>query len=238
MVMATAPTTIISEAIGNRQCGRRPAILRKMPVAGRGRTCVLVSLALGGVIATTAAQKPTPGVPTKPGPAVACAAELGAGLKTKRLFCDIVVAKDRTDSISITLPPHRGAATLSFDLHNRFGIPEAGTPPDRVYARHEAVVAVVAPGGALVDRLVVRGEFRGTDSLFDRIGGGSGPGGAKAIGPGPIESIKVTIPATLSAIGIVGVKLTVMTTRGTDVFDSPGRPVAIASNFKVEYTPK
>jgi hypothetical protein len=204
------------------------------------RGLALVVLACGGAIATPSArqthQEPT--AAPKAGPAVACAADLGQGLKTKRQFCDIVVAKDRTDSISITLPPHRGAASLTFDLHNRFGIPEPGTAPDRAYARHVAVVAVVAPGGSVVARLVVEAEYRNTGSLFDRIGGGSGPGGAKAIGPGPVESIKVAIPAALSAVGIVGVKLTVTTSRGTDVFDSPGRPVAIASNFKVEFTPK
>jgi hypothetical protein len=194
-----------------------------------------------GAMSVLSAQRPTAppaAAAPKAGPAVACAEELGSGLKTKRQFCDIVVGKDKTDSISVTLPPHKGTATLTFDLHNRFGIPEPGTPPERVYAKHEAVVAVVAPGGSVLSRLVVQGEFRGVATLFDRIGGGSGPGGAKAIGPGPIEPIKVTIPAALSSVGIVGVKLTVTTGRGTDVFDSPGRPVAIASNFKVEFTPK
>jgi hypothetical protein len=202
---------------------------------------VAASVALASAVAILNAQRATPppaAAPPKASPAVACAEELGSGLKTKLQFCDIVVGKDKADSISVTLPPHKGTSTLTFNLHNRFGIPEAGTPADRAYAKHEAVVAVVAPGGSVVQRLVVQGEFRGVATLFDRIGGGSGPGGAKAIGPGPIEPIKVTIPAVLSAVGIVGVKLTVTTSRGTDVFDSPGRPVAIASNFKVEFTPK
>jgi hypothetical protein len=208
-----------------------------MTVWSKVRALALVSLMMGE--AAVAAQRAATTPPAaKAGPAVACADELGAGIKTKRLFCDIVVGKDKSDSISITLPPHKGPATLSFDLHNRFGIPEAGTPPDRAYARHEAVVAVVAPGGTVISRLVVEGEFRGLTSLFDRLAGGSGPGGAKALGPGPLEPIKVPLASTISAVGIVGVKLTVTTSRGTDVFDSPGRPVAIASNFKVEFTPK
>jgi hypothetical protein len=190
------------------------------------------------VTVTAGAQRASTPPAPKAGPAVACAAELGTGLKTKRQFCDIVISKDTTRSINITLPPHKGAATLTFDLHNRFGSPEAGTPPEKAYAKHVAIVAVMAPTGTVVSRLVVEGEFRGMASLFDRIGGGSGPGGAKAIGPGPLEPIHVTIPATLSSIGIVGVKLTVTSMRGTDAFDSPGLPVAIASNFKVEYTPK
>jgi hypothetical protein len=209
-----------------------------MTVTGSVRALVLVTIACAGGIATLAADGQTTGAASKPGPAVACVGDLGQGLRTKRQFCDVIVGKDRTDSISITLPPHKGAASVTFDLHNRFGIPEAGTPPERAYARHLAVVAVVAPGGSVVARLVVEGEFRSAASLFDRIGGGSGPGGAKAIGPGPAEPIRVAIPAALSAFGVVGVKLTVTTGRGTDVFDSPGRPVAIASNFKVEYTPK
>jgi hypothetical protein len=229
--------------MGRAQCtsAARIAILPEMVLSTRTRAVFVAGLVLSSTVMSASAQRQatTPAaVPAKSGPAVACAEELGSGLKTKRQFCDIVVGKDKADSISITLPPHKGTASLTFDLHNRFGIPEAGTPPDRIYAGHEAVVAVVAPGGAVLTRLVVRGEFRGMASLFDRIGGGSGPGGAKAIGPGPIESVKVTIPATLSAVGVVGVKLTVTTIRGTDVFDSPGRPVAIASNFKVEFTAK
>lgn len=202
-----------------------------------GAAAIVWISVLGILTVTAGAQRATTPAP-KSGPAVACAAELGAGLKTKRQFCDIVISKDTTRSINITLPPHKGAATLTFDLHNRFGSPEAGTPADKMYAKHVAVVAVVAPNGAIVARLVVEGEFRGLTSLFDRIGGGSGPGGAKAIGPGPLEPIHVTIPSTLSSVGIVGVKLTVTTLRGSDAFDSPGLPVAIASNFKVEYTPK
>jgi hypothetical protein len=202
------------------------------------RALALVIVACGGAIATLSADRQATSATSKPGPAVACAADLGQGLRTKRQFCDIIVAKDRTESISITLPPHRGAASLTFDLHNRFGIPEAGTTPGRAFARHVAVVAVIAPGGLVLARLVDEGEFRNTGSLFDRIGGGSGPGGAKAIGPGPVEAVKVAIPGALAAVGIVGVKLTVTTSRGTDAFDAPGVPVAIASNFKVEFTPK
>jgi hypothetical protein len=212
-----------------------------MKTSGCVRVLALVGIVCCGAMATISAERQAhqeAGAPAKAGPAVACAADLGLGLKTKRQFCDIVEATDRTDSISITLPPHRGPAALTFDLHNRFGIPEPGTPPERAYARHVAVVAVVAPGGSVVARLVVEGEYRNTGSLFDRIGGGSGPGGAKAIGPGPVEPIRVAIPAALSAIGIVGVKLTVTTSLGTQAFDAPGRPVAIASNFKVEFTPK
>lgn len=209
-----------------------------MTVTESVRALVLVSIACAGGVATLAAAGQTTGGASKAGPAVACAGDLGQGFRTKRQFCDVIVGKDRTDSISITLPPHKGASSLTFDLHNRFGLPEAGTPPEHAYARQLAVVAVIAPGGSVVARLVVEGEFRSAASLFDRIGGGSGPGGAKAIGPGPAEPIRVAIPAALSAVGIVGVKLTVTTSRGTDVFDSPGRPVAIASNFKVEYTPK
>jgi hypothetical protein len=205
--------------------------------------CLALSVLNGGLLAQRPTAPPPSTTATTPAPkttaSVACTAELGAGLKTKRSFCDVVIAKDKSESISVTLPPHKGTATLSFDLHNRFGSPEAGAGSASAYARHEAVVAVVGgPTAAVLQRLVVRGEYRGPASLFDRIGGGSGPGGAKVIGPGPAESVRVTIPATLSAVGVVGLKLTVTTSRGTDVFDSPGLPVAIASNFKVEFTPK
>jgi hypothetical protein len=41
----------------------------------------------------------------------------------------------------------------------------------------------------------------------------------------------------VSEIGIVGVRLEVLTRNGRDTFDTPGRPVAIVSNLRIEYRP-
>mgnify|MGYP001370439253 CR=1 FL=1 len=42
----------------------------------------------------------------------------------------VIVASVAADSVSVAIPPHTGAATLSFDLHNRFTVPagQVGAP--------------------------------------------------------------------------------------------------------------
>ena len=44
---------------------------------------------------------------------------LGEGVKTKLTFCDVLIGRDPAGGIIITLPPHTGPVTLTFDLHNR-----------------------------------------------------------------------------------------------------------------------
>ena len=46
----------------------------------------------------------------------------------------------------------------------------------------------------LLSRAVILNEFRTEADLFDRISGGSGPGGLKAVAPTGIEAIEVVIP--------------------------------------------
>jgi hypothetical protein len=48
----------------------------------------------------------------------------------------------------------------------------------------------------------------------------------------------VPIPPGLTSVGIVGIRLDVLTAAGSDSFDTPGRPIAIVSNMQVEYTPR
>jgi hypothetical protein len=170
--------------------------------------------------------------------AVACAADLGAGVKSRRQFCDVIVATTGAGSVSMDIPAHTGAATLRFDLHNRFTVPAAIVPPSVAFMRHAALVAVVGPTGTVIDRAGVVHEYRTTDDLFDRIGGGGRAGGVKAVAPGPAEAVRVTIPPGVSSIGIVGTRLHVLTRAGDETFDSPGRPVAIVSNLRIEYTPR
>ena len=169
---------------------------------------------------------------------VECAAPLGAGLKTKRAFCDVLIAASPADSISIAVPPHTGSATLRFDLHNRFTVPAIVVPGALTFARHEAIVSVVRPTGSVISKAAVVREFRSIDDLFDQIGGGANPGGVKAVAPGQGEPVRVTIPTGLTSVGIVGARLAVLMRTNQEVFDTPGRPVAIVSNVRLEYRPR
>ena len=80
-------------------------------------------------------------------------------------------------------------------------------------------------------------EFRTVQDLFDRISGGGRLGGVKSVAPGQAESVRVTIPPNVDAVGIVGVRLQLLSRSVSDTFDAPGRPIAIVSNLRIEYTP-
>jgi len=168
---------------------------------------------------------------------VNCAAELGIGVKTRRAFCDVLIGTRPAESVALVIPPHTGSATLQFDLHNRFTVPAVAIPGPLTFARHEAVISVIRPTGDVLQRAAVVREFRTPGDLFDQIAGGSRPGGVKAIGPGQAEPIRFTVPAGVASVGIVGMRLKVLTRASEEVFETPGRPVAIVSNVRVEYRP-
>ncbi len=166
----------------------------------------------------------------------ACAADLGAGVSTGRSFCDVIIATKPADSIEIRVPPHRGAAKLLFDLHNRVAVPPDSRATPQTFSRSTAIVAVIGPKGE-IGRGATVSEFRKAADLFDRIGGGPS-GGPKTVAPGPASPVDVTIPAGVTSVGIVGVRLEVLTALGKQAYDTPGRPIAIMSNLRVEYTPR
>ena len=168
---------------------------------------------------------------------VQCAADLGTGVKSRRTFCDVLVANTPAGSVMMTIPPRTGAATLHFDLHNRFTVPALAVPALLAFARHEAMVRVIQPAGDVIGSAAVLREFRSVTDLFDQIGGGGRPGGVKAVAPGAAEAVRFTIPASVSTVGIVGVRLKVLTRAGDETFEAPGRPVAIVSNLRIQYTP-
>ncbi len=168
--------------------------------------------------------------------AAACAAELGTGLSTGRSFCDVIIASKAADSIDLKVPAHRGTARLRFDLHNRVAVPPEDGAMPQVFVRNTAIVAAIGPKGE-IGRGVATSEFRRAADLFDRIGGGRA-GGAKMVAPGPATPVDLTIPAGVTSVGIVGVRLETLTTLGTQTYDTPGRPIAIVSNPRVEYTPR
>jgi hypothetical protein len=166
-----------------------------------------------------------------------CAADLGAGSASGREFCDVIIAPAGAGSIGMTIPRHTGAATLFVDLHNRFTVLPDVHDPSQAFVRHTAIIAVVRPNGQVIDRAAVQHEYRTVADVFDRIVG-AGPGGFKTVAPGKPDAVRITIPAGVSSIGIVGQRLEIMTRTTLASFDTPGRPIAIASNWRIEYRPR
>jgi hypothetical protein len=73
--------------------------------------------------------------------------------------------------------------------------------------------------------------------LFDRVSGGAGPGGVKAVAPVGAERIVMTLAERVTEVAIVGEKLVVDNLEGRQVYSVPGRPVANVSNPTVEFRP-
>lgn len=187
--------------------------------------------------ARTRAAAPAP-VKTEPA-MVMCPQVLGTGVQTKRQFCDVPIGRDAAMGIVIPLPPHTGPLTLTFDLHNRHTYSEELAKTNRGYRRYTATTGVFAMDNTLLSWAVVQSEFRTAKDLFDRVTGGSGPAGVKAVAPTGVESIVVTIPddETTPSLSILGYKLTEARLDGTDTFTAPGRPVAVVSNVMLTYRP-
>ena len=87
-------------------------------------------------------------------------------------------------------------------------------------------------------RPVVLAEFRTEADLVDRVSGGAGPGGVKAVVPIGGEAIRVTVPQGVGEISIVGLELQVQRVDGRETFTTPGRPIAVISDVQVEYQPR
>ena len=65
----------------------------------------------------------------------------------------------------------------------------------KAYARYRAGIGVLSMKGDLLARGAVEAEFRTAADLFDRIGGGAGPGSLKAVAPAGREQVFITVPA-------------------------------------------
>jgi len=202
--------------------------------------CALVT---GSAVAQTARKKPAPVPPPPATPKieaaeVTCASPLGTGVKTLRTFCDVPIGRTSGDGILITLPPHKGTAVLTFDLHNRQTYSEEQVKARRSYARLTATVGVMTLDNTLVTRAVVQNEFRTAADLFDRIGGGAGPGGLKAVAPTGAEPVRLELPENINDVCVLGERLGVRRLDADETFTAPGRPIALISNVMVEYTPQ
>ena len=167
-----------------------------------------------------------------------CPSLLGNGVQTERSFCDVLTGRDTAAGIIIELPRHRGEVTLTFDLHNRHTYSEELIRTNRAYRHYTATIGVLTADNTLLTRAVVQNEFRTAADLVDRVSGGAGPGGVKAVAPTGTESITLIIPAAEKTVSILGEKLAVIRIDGTDNFSAPGRPVAIISNVMLRYRPR
>src|SRR5215468_8559898 len=173
-----------------------------------GRTAVVALM----LVAPTAAQdrrpvrRPAPATlpsPKQEAADMACPTPLGDGVTTKLAFCDVMSGRNPAEGIIIKLPPHKGPVTLTFDLHNRHTYSEEQTKANRAYARYTATIGVLAMDNTLISRAVVQNEFRKASDLVDRIGGGAGPGGVKAVAPTGTEAITITIAEPEEAVSIL-----------------------------------
>lgn len=204
----------------------------------------LVFAAATGVAAQTkrrpAAKPPAPPPPLalqKVAPIMMCPALLGVGVTTKLSFCDVMTGREPAGGVLISLPPHAGPVTLTFNLHNRHTYSEEQVKANRAFARYTATIGALTLDNTLISRAVVQSEFRNASDLVDRIGGGAGPGGVKAVAPTGSESVSIIIPESEEQVSILGEKLTHERLDGNATYTSPGRPVAVISNVMVEFRP-
>lgn len=184
------------------------------------------------------APKPAPAAPVKVRPEIVCPAVLGVGVHSRREFCNVQVGRDPQAGIVIRFPAHRGPVVLGFNLHNLETYSEQLVREGRAYTKHTATIGVLGMDGTLITRAVVETEFRSESDLFDRIGGGAGPAGVKAVAPAGDEEITVEIPENFEAVSVLGEKLKTVSADGGETMLAPaGRPIAVISNVTIEYRP-
>ena len=184
-----------------------------------------------------AKPKPAPVAALKVEPAaVKCSELLGTGVKSHATFCFVLAGRDPAQGVLVTIPPHTGTATLTFSLHNRHTYSEEEMKAGQGFAKYTAVIGVLSMTGDLLGRGAVQSEFRAAKDLYDRVSGGAGPGGVKAVAPIGNEAVSITIPANVEQVSLLGEVLEATTVAGRESA-APGRPVAIVSNVQVEYRP-
>jgi len=200
---------------------------------------ILAVMVAGSAAAQTRrARRPAPlPPPQKEAPEMICPTPLGTGVTTTLEFCDVMSGRDVTAGVIVRFPEHQGPVTLTFDLHNRHLYSEEQVKANRAFARYTATIGVLTMDNTLISRAVVQSEFRRVTDFVDRIGGGAGPAGVKAVAPTGTESISMLIPEEESQVSILGEKLTVERLDGTATYSSPGRPIAVISNVMIEYRP-
>ena len=225
-----APTALARRAHGT-------AMTRRTDSPRRALRCALAATALAATATGVADGQRRPARRTEPA-AITCPAEVGIGMTTERRFCDVLTGREPRDGILIKIPPHRGEVTLLFDLHNRHTYSAELEQAGRAYTSYTAFVGVLTMNNDLVGRAVVQSEFRSSRDLFDRIRGGAGPTGLKAVAPLGDEPIRMTLPTSANEVSLLGERLTVHRRDGEFTYASPGQAVALVSNIRVDYQPR
>lgn len=170
--------------------------------------------------------------------ALKCPALLGRGARTRLEFCDVLISRNPAEGIVITIPPHDGQAFVTFSLHNRHTFSEEEVRARRAYANYTAVIGLLTMDGELVERAAVQSEFFVEGDLFDRVEGGAGPRGLKAVAPIGSEQVRIPVDAATTQVSLLGEKLTVVRRDQTATYTVVGTPIATVSNVKVQYRPK
>ena len=215
----------------------RPARTRGWTRLWAALACALLVCPPDAAAQRRTTRKPAPPAAVKTEPAkVQCPESLGSGVRSKATYCFVLLGRDPEAGVIVTIPAHTGPATLTFNLHNRHTYSEEDVKAGRGYASYTAVIGVLTMKGELLGRGAVRSEFRTAADLFERIGGGAGPGGTKAVAPIGNETVQVTIPAGVTQVSLLGEVLEAHTSLGRESA-APGRPVGIVSNVTVEYRP-
>ena len=167
--------------------------------------------------------------------AVLCPEVLGIGASSSTPFCDVLIQVDPDLGIRVILPRRRGESTLSFNLHNRHTYSQQEEVVGRAYAQFLAAIAIATMEGEIVGRGVVLSEFREVSDLVDRVLGGAGASGLKAVAPTGVERISMNVPEDIDELVIVGRSLEIVTLDGRDMVTALGRPVAVLSDATIEY---
>lgn len=196
---------------------------------------ILISVLSLGTVAVSPIQPRRPTRSLQAPAAIACPAELGRGVATGRMFCDVLTGREPGAGLIVTIPPHRGPAWLSFDLHARHVYSAEREQAGGDYAHYTASVAVLTLEGAPLGRAVVDAEFRTLADAFDRIGGGAGPNGLKAVVPVSVEPVRVEIPEKVDRVSLLGERVRVRRVDGEATYAMPGYAVAVVSRVTVEY---
>ena len=170
-------------------------------------------------------------------PEMTCPNPLGVGVRSRLPFCEVMAGRDPAGGVLIQIPPHKGVATLTFDLHNLHTYSEEQVRAKRAYTRYTATIGALTMDNTLISRAVVQNEFRTAADLVDRVTGGAGPGGVKAVAPTGTESVSIEIPEAELQVSLLGEKLAVERTDGAATYSQPGRPIAVVSNVMLEYRP-
>jgi hypothetical protein len=209
--------------------------MRRVLTAGLAALLATAAFAAAPPPKKKAAPKP-PVTKTDPVP-LTCPESLGQGVKSGRRFCEIYVGRVPANGFLLHLPKHKGTAILRFNLHNRQMVSPSLVQSGRAYTRATATIGALAPDGTLLGRGVVQTEFRKESDLFDRVGGGAGPGGLKAVAPIGNELISIEVPEKVNDVSLLGEKLVVTQMDEQQTFSAEGRPIAVVSNAQVEYQP-